>query len=228
MKQKRTICWDFILFVSSKCKVVFFSTPKMKSISRMFHVSLLRSAPQPFTEFLVNQILDEISEKNIHRVENSLHSVIVLSYTNLPIVKFTRKSDKFLSNLCTRIEAEQSTEVRAKLLYSLLITVQHRLKCKPVDDLNINKIIVLAAKFVNSSDYLCSLRILYNLAENNAFECLNSDKNKMSLIDNLSSPFHKVIQFCSNDVDPILIHEYFPGSLVFVARTFQNEYKSDF
>ena len=159
----------------------------------VFLVIVFRSVPQSFIEALLKKLSNRISESSVDQVESSLHSTIVLSYTNLPAVKFIQKLDNFITHLCTCIEAIENTELKAKLLYCLLVGLRCRLKYQTLDNSDVNKIIVLAAKYINCSDYLCSLRILDSLVGSSAFECLNPKEEKMRLIDNLSSPFHKVI-----------------------------------
>lgn len=98
-----------------------------------------------------------------------------------------------MSKLCTRIKSTENVELKAKLLYGQLITLQYRLKCQDKSAINFSEIIKLAANYVNSSNYLCSLRILDISAPYSTFECLDSDDDKLRIIDNLSSPFHKVM-----------------------------------
>ena len=100
------------------------------------------------------------------------------------------------------IDTCDNVERVAKLLYILLVAFQSRVRFSRQTVIDCTSLAKLAVKYVNSSNYLCALRILDSLLSLNeendgkslksVLDCLNSPDELTKLVDNLRSPFHKV------------------------------------
>lgn len=142
-------------------------------------------------------LLNCISEENDlyfpEKLENTMCAVLVLSYINTPEL-FVSKIGEFIMRLYSVVNDTENVEHIAKFLYISLMIFQFWIKSNNSILFN-NDIIKSTMRFINSSNYLCSLRILNVLLEFKEVQYLYSHEEKLSLINNLNSPFHKVNVF---------------------------------
>lgn len=164
------------------------------SLDFIFFISFLyvhnyRSMPESSVEHL----MEGIDTANIPASsEQSLFPILVLSYIEKYQSAFVNRADEYIIQLCRVVDDVTDVEKSAKLLYFILIAFQFRARFKLHTTFSYETLIRLSMKFVNSSNHLCALLILDALSKYDVFKCLNSCEEKMKLINNLCSPFHKV------------------------------------
>lgn len=124
-------------------------------------------------------------------MEEILSAILILSGVEKCRESFCKKTDYAIAQLCLIIkDKDENEENTAKILYTLLMAYHYRSKCSDFLDVNLDNIFETAMKYVNSCNYLCSLRLLQLKKVPNDMKPLYYKRDL--LINNLSSPFHKV------------------------------------
>lgn len=158
-----------------------------------------------FSDDLKRNIVNRISVPLTFEVTESVlqAAVVACNFTDRHYLVIKRL-DTVLEKLCELISTCDNVERVAKLLYVLLILFQSRTSHNSEIPMNFDTLVKLILKYVDSSNYLCSLRMLDSLSalqpeniENwnsirTVFENLNVPNEPTKLINNLCSPFHKV------------------------------------
>lgn len=121
-------------------------------------------------------------------MEEILSAILILCGVEKCRESFCKKIDDAIVELC-RIIDDGNEEHIAKILYILLMACQYRSTCMDFQ-VDSDLIFKTAMKYINSCNFLCSLRLLQLQTLQVDLKPLHS--NKISLINNLSSPFHKV------------------------------------
>ena len=168
------------------------------------------------SSFLYRNLRDDLKQTIVNKIsaplaydvtESTLQAVLIACNFRDYCSLVTKKLDMVLESLCEQIIVCDNVEHVAKLLYILLVLLQSRIQFGRGTPLNCKTLVELALKYADSSNYLCSLRILDSLSsvsyENvediesvrTTSGCLNIPNDQFKLIDNLCSPFHKVSCF---------------------------------
>lgn len=152
---------------------------------------LFRSVPDSFNQYLLDSIPDDSKQITSSSVEEILSAILIMSGVEKCRKSFCKKTDNAIAQLCIIIKDEDGNEEHiAKILYILLMAYQYRITCSDFLQVDLDYIFETAMKYVNSCNYLCSLRLLQLQTFHNDLK--PSHYNKNSLFNNLSSPFHKV------------------------------------
>ncbi|CAK9187540.1 unnamed protein product, partial [Ilex paraguariensis] len=160
----------------------------------VFEEFLKWSVPDSFYQYLLDCIPDKSKEITSSSVEEILSAILILSGVEKCRESFCKKTDYAIAQLCLIIkDKDENEENTAKILYTLLMAYHYRSKCSDFLEVNLDHIFETAMKYVNSCNYLCSLRLLQLKKVPNDMKPLYY--NRDLLINNLSSPFHKVRLF---------------------------------